>query len=32
MDGSGKKLAARRLPEGLAGMAQLHALVGRFIP
>lgn len=32
MDESGKKLAARRLPEGAAGMAQFHALVGRFIP
>jgi transposase len=32
MDGSGKKLAARRLPEGPAGMAQLHGLVGRFVP
>jgi transposase len=32
MDGSGKKLAARRLPEGAAGMAQFHALVGRFVP
>jgi transposase len=32
MDEAGKKLAARRLPEGAAGMAQLHALIGRFIP
>ena len=32
MDGSGKKLAARRLPGGAAGMAQFHALVGRFVP
>src|ERR1700759_5620351 len=28
MDESGKGLARRRLPEGAAGMAQLHALVG----
>jgi transposase len=32
MDGSGKKLAARRLPEGAAGMAQFHGLIGRFVP
>ncbi len=28
MDGAGKVLARKRLPEGVAGMAQLHALVG----
>jgi transposase len=28
MDASGRVLARRRLPEGVAGMAQLHALVG----
>jgi Transposase/Transposase IS116/IS110/IS902 family len=28
MDGSGKVLARRRLPEGAAGMARLHALAG----
>ncbi len=28
MDGSGKVLARRRLPEGMAGMARLHELVG----
>jgi Transposase/Transposase IS116/IS110/IS902 family len=28
MDGPGTVLARRRLPEGVAGMAQLHALVG----
>jgi hypothetical protein len=28
MDGTGTVLARRRLPEGVAGMAQLHALVG----
>jgi hypothetical protein len=32
MDEAGKKLAARRLPEGAAGMAQLHALIGQFVP
>jgi len=25
-------LAKRRLPEGAAGMTQLHALIGRFLP
>ena len=28
MNGTGKVLAKRRLPEGVAGMAQLHGLVG----
>jgi hypothetical protein len=28
MDASGRVLARRRLPEGVAGMAQLHALIG----
>src|SRR6201997_1548923 len=28
MDEAGKVLARKRLPEGVAGMAQLHALVG----
>jgi transposase len=32
MDEAGKVLAKRRLPEGVAGMAQLHALIGRFLP
>jgi transposase len=32
MDQTGRKLAARRLPEGAAGMAQFHALAGRFVP
>jgi transposase len=32
MDEAGKVLAKRRLPEGMAGMAQLHALIGRFLP
>jgi hypothetical protein len=31
MDGAGKVLARRRLPEGVAGMAQLHALAGGFL-
>ena len=32
MDQAGKMLAKRRLPEGAAGMSQLHALIGRFVP
>jgi hypothetical protein len=32
MDEAGKVLARRRLPEGAAGMAQLHELVGQFVP
>lgn len=32
MDEVGKVLATRRLPEGVAGMAQLHELLGRFVP
>jgi transposase len=32
MDQAGKVLAKRRLPEGVAGMTGLHALVGRFVP
>jgi hypothetical protein len=32
MDEAGKVLAKRRVPEGPAGMTQLHALVGRFLP
>jgi hypothetical protein len=31
MDEAGKVLARRRLPEGAAGMAQLHALIGGFL-
>jgi transposase len=31
MDGAGKVLARKRLPEGAAGMAQLHGLVGGFL-
>jgi transposase len=32
MDEAGKVLAKRRLPEGAAGMGQLHELTGRFLP
>jgi len=32
MDAAGKVLAKRRLPEGAAGMSQLHELIGRFLP
>jgi transposase len=32
MDQAGKVLARKRLPEGVAGMAQLHELIGRFVP
>jgi transposase len=32
MDEAGKVLAKRRLPEGAAGMAQLHGLIGQFVP
>jgi hypothetical protein len=32
MDEAGRVLARRRLPEGMAGMAQLHELTGRFLP
>jgi transposase len=32
MDAAGKVLAKRRLPEGAAGMAQLHGLIGQFVP
>ena len=32
MDQAGTVLARRRLPEGAAGMAQLHELTGRFVP
>jgi len=28
----GRRLAARRLPEGLAGMSQLHALIAGYLP
>jgi transposase len=32
MDESGKVLARKRLPEGVTGIAQLHELIGRFLP
>jgi hypothetical protein len=32
MDEAGTVLVKRRLPEGAAGMTQLHALIGRFLP
>jgi transposase len=32
MDETGKVLAKRRLPEGVAGMRQLHELAGRYLP
>ena len=31
MDEAGRVLARRRLPEGVAGIAQLHALIGGFL-
>jgi len=31
MDGAGKVLARKRLPEGVAGMAQLHGLIGTWL-
>jgi transposase len=31
MDGSGRRLAKARLPEGVAGMARLHAMVGELV-
>ena len=31
MDQAGKVLARKRLPEGAAGIAQLHSLVGGFL-
>jgi transposase len=32
MDEAGKVLAKKRLPEGVAGMTQLHELIGRLVP
>lgn len=29
MDAAGRRLARARLPEGMAGMAQLHAMIGK---
>jgi transposase len=31
MDGSGRRLAKARLPEGVAGMARLHAMIGGLV-
>jgi transposase len=31
-DETGRRLAKARLPEGISGIAKLHALVGRFLP
>jgi transposase len=31
MDGAGRVLAKRRLPEGVSGIAQLHGLIGRHL-
>jgi len=31
MDEAGKRLAARRLPEGLAGIRQLHELIAKYV-
>jgi transposase len=32
MDEAGKVLAKKRLPEGVAGMTQLHEMTGRYLP
>ena len=32
MDEAGRVLARRRVPEGVAGIGQLHELIGRFVP
>ena len=32
MDEAGQVLARKRVPEGVAGLAQLHDLIGRFVP
>src|SRR4029078_11822095 len=32
MNEAGKVLAKKRLPEGAAGMSQLHGLIGRHVP
>src|SRR5674476_1032656 len=31
-DETGRRLAKARLPEGISGIARLHAMVGRFLP
>jgi len=32
MDEAGRVLARRRVPEGVAGIGQLHELISRFLP
>ena len=32
VDDAGRRLAAKRLPEGLDGITRLHALIARFVP
>jgi predicted thioesterase len=32
MDEAGRVLARKRLPEGVAGIGQLHELISRFLP
>ena len=32
MDEAGRVLARRRVPEGVAGIEQLHELISRFLP
>jgi transposase len=32
VDGQGRRLARRRLPEGLEGITRLHALIAQFVP
>ncbi len=32
VDDAGRRLAAKRLPEGLDGITRLHALIARFAP
>ena len=32
VDGTGRTLARRRLPEGLEGITRLHALIGEHLP
>jgi hypothetical protein len=32
VDEAGRRLARRRLPEGLAGISQLHALIAGYLP
>jgi hypothetical protein len=32
MDEAGRVLVKKRLPEGVAGIGQLHELIGQFVP